>query len=74
MADRTLLLIDKAPKRANDRTWCFWEAGEGVYEPIVHRQWSQVAFHGHRFSRKLPTCFAGFNAGGFSGFYPSGNV
>lgn len=53
MADRTLLLVDRAPKHANDRTWCFWEAGEGVYEPIVHHRWDRVAFHSHRFSTVL---------------------
>ena len=50
---RSILLVDREPKRANDRTWCFWEAGQGWHEPIVHRRWGRVAFHGERFSAVL---------------------
>ena len=41
-----ILLIDPAAKTQNDRTWCFWEAGAGPFEAIVHRQWSQLDFYG----------------------------
>ena len=57
---QSLLLIDQAPKTANDRTWCFWEVGDNVFEPIVFRRWRQVAFHGEGFSRALdlsPYCY-----------------
>jgi lycopene beta-cyclase len=53
LGDKRILLIDKAPKAENDRTWCFWEAGDNVFEPIVFRAWDHVAFHGHRFSKVL---------------------
>lgn len=39
-----VLLIDPAPKTQNDRTWCFWEAGPGPFEEIVHRRWQQLDF------------------------------
>lgn len=38
-------LIDKAPKTANDRTWCFWEKQPGFFEPIVYKSWQQLWFH-----------------------------
>lgn len=53
LGDKRILLIDKAPKNENDRTWCFWEAGDGPFEQIVFRQWDHVAFHGNRFSQVL---------------------
>lgn len=44
--NQRILLIDPAAKTQNDRTWCFWEAGAGPFEAIVHRQWSQLDFYG----------------------------
>jgi lycopene beta-cyclase len=53
LTDKRILLIDKAPKAENDRTWCFWEAGDNAFESIVFRKWDHVAFHGNRFSKVL---------------------
>jgi lycopene beta-cyclase len=51
---RRILVIDREPKEKNDRTWAFWEAGTGPFEPILHRQWQTAWFHGtHGFARKL---------------------
>ena len=52
-ADKRILLIDKAPKNTNDRTWCFWETEEGLFEPIVHKRWNAAWYHTDRFSRLL---------------------
>lgn len=43
--DQKILLIDKAPKTENDRTWCFWEAQAGLFESIVYRQWERLWFN-----------------------------
>ncbi|MDW8425593.1 MAG: lycopene cyclase family protein [Meiothermus sp.] len=51
--ERSILLLDRAPKTTNDRTWCFWEAGEGPFEEVVFRRWTQVWFHGEGISRRL---------------------
>lgn len=40
----SILLVDQSFQRSNDRTWCFWEAGEGFFESIVHHQWSTLRF------------------------------
>ena len=37
--NKKILVLDKSPKIANDRTWCFWERGIGPFENIVHHQW-----------------------------------
>lgn len=38
----SILLIDQSFQRTNDRTWCFWEAGQGFFESIVHHRWSTL--------------------------------
>src|SRR5205823_324122 len=40
--DQKILLLDKAFKNKNDRTWCFWEKEEGYFENIVHHQWPHL--------------------------------
>ncbi len=52
-ANKKILLVDKEEKQQNDRTWCFWETGRGLFESIVHTQWSSAWFHGKDFSRLL---------------------
>jgi lycopene beta-cyclase len=41
-----ILLIDREPKRSNDRTWCYWEHEPDPFEAVVHRSWDHVAVHG----------------------------
>ncbi|MBS1564672.1 MAG: lycopene cyclase [Bacteroidetes bacterium] len=53
LAGRTILLVDKAPRSGDDRTWCFWEKEPGLFEPVVYRQWQHLLFHGKDFSRRL---------------------
>lgn len=40
--NRSILIIDKVLKNTNDRTWCFWEKGGGVWDNILSKNWSQV--------------------------------
>jgi lycopene beta-cyclase len=42
--DRSILLIEKDIKNTNDRTWCFWESGEGDLEELVYKSWDQGYF------------------------------
>ncbi len=50
---KTILLIDEAPKNKNDRTWCFWEMADGLFQPVVFRQWDQLYFNSPDFASKL---------------------
>lgn len=52
-ADKRILLIDRSAKQENDRTWCFWEAGEGLFEPVVFRSWDKLNFYGPQQGREL---------------------
>ena len=45
-AHKQVLLLDRSSKRENDRTWCFWEKGEGPFASAIFKQWSEVAFYG----------------------------
>ena len=51
--DKRILLIDKSEKTTNDKTWCFWEKENGVFEKIVFRQWQHLNFYSDGFSKKL---------------------
>ena len=50
LQNKRILLIEKEAKNTNDRTWCFWEKGEGVFEKIVYRNWDRAWFHANAYS------------------------
>jgi lycopene beta-cyclase len=50
---KKILLLDKAPKTENDRTWCFWEQEPGPFEKIVARQWRRLWFYGDNYTQLL---------------------
>ena len=41
---KTILLVDRERKERNDRTWCFWEQGQGFFEPVVSKSWEHLSF------------------------------
>lgn len=47
---KKVLLIDKTQKNTNDRTWCFWETGKDIFEPIVSNSWSKAEISGKDFT------------------------
>ena len=47
--DKSILLIEKDYKNTNDRTWCFWESGDGDLEGIVYKTWNQAYFNAENF-------------------------
>ncbi|MEZ0539012.1 lycopene cyclase family protein [Fibrella arboris] len=53
LRNRSVLIIDKDGKNTNDRTWCFWERGDGPFEPILFRKWNTVDFYGTTLSGAL---------------------
>lgn len=50
--EKKILLIDKAPKNINDKTWCFWEQQPGLFEDIVYHRWQQIDFYSNHFSAR----------------------
>ena len=47
------MIVDQQAKNQNDRTWCFWEKGEGLFQPIVHKEWQQLYFHSDTLTKAL---------------------
>ena len=49
LSGKRVLLVEPAGKKtAHDRTWSFWESGEGPFEHLLHYRWSQVSLHNDR--------------------------
>lgn len=53
LQDKKVLVIDRAAKNTNDRTWCFWEESPGLFEPVVYKSWQRLSFFAPSFSRQL---------------------
>lgn len=52
-SNKKILLVDKAPKRENDRTWCFWQQEESLFESLVSKNWNRLWFYGEDFTSQL---------------------
>lgn len=53
LCKKHILVVDKEQKDKNDRTWCFWEKGNGLFESIVKHQWKTLEFLSDDFQRKF---------------------
>lgn len=42
--DKSIAIIEPNPKNQNDRTWSFWEKGQGIFESVVAKKWNQLKF------------------------------
>jgi lycopene beta-cyclase len=52
-AQKKILLIEKADKQQNDRTWCFWETVPGFFESVVKKKWNHAWIYNKDFSRRM---------------------
>lgn len=51
---KKILLIDKALKNTNDRTWCFWsKENEEWYNPIIYKKWDKFEFKSNYYQNKF---------------------
>ena len=50
--EKSILLIDENTKKANDRTWCFWDE-HNLFDEIVSKKWNQAIFANEKFNRVL---------------------
>lgn len=51
--NKKVLVIDKDQKAHNDRTWCFWEEKEGLFESCVIKSWDKIRFTSPGYDAKL---------------------
>jgi lycopene beta-cyclase len=49
---KKILILDKESKKTNDRTWCFWEKGQGQFDSIVHKEWDTIHFEGATITKR----------------------
>ncbi|MCD0464475.1 lycopene cyclase family protein [Flavobacterium sp. ENC] len=52
-SDKTILLLDEDAKKTNDRTWCFWDQEESLWNSIISKKWDSALFVNEDFKRDL---------------------
>ena len=50
----SILIIDKEKKNSDDRTWCFWENGEGEWDELLHKSWGKILFESNTYKNTIP--------------------
>ena len=51
--DKSMLLIDENAKKTNDRTWCFWDKNDTIWEDTISKKWNSALFANEDFRRNL---------------------
>lgn len=51
--NKKLLLVDREHKTSNDKTWCFWEKNQDIFEDIVYKRWDKISFSSKLLNRKF---------------------
>ena len=51
---KRIALFEKQEQKGNDRTWCFWESGEGAFDELIETRWDRMRFRGTGIDRVLP--------------------
>ncbi|PAM95812.1 lycopene cyclase [Flavobacterium sp. IR1] len=52
-SDRSILLLDEDAKKTNDRTWCFWDQNQSIWNSIVFKKWNFALFGHDNFKQDL---------------------
>ena len=50
--DKSIAIIDKDKKNKNDRTWCYWEIGNGYFDSIVKKRWDEIQFYSKKLEKR----------------------
>jgi lycopene beta-cyclase len=48
--DKSILIIDQVKDKGNDKTWCYWEEGEGEWDELLTKKWPKVFFGSKHFT------------------------
>lgn len=51
--NKKILIIEKERKENNDRTWSYWEKGNGKWDTILTKKWDFANFKSATFAKKL---------------------
>ena len=52
--DKSILILEQDQKNTNDKTWCFWEKGDGAYDEIISAVWDKTLFYGENKRLEIP--------------------
>ena len=50
--DKSILILDREKKNANDRTWCYWETDNDEWNGIVSASWKNIIFKSKLYATK----------------------
>lgn len=69
--DKSILIIDRTKDKGNDRTWCYWEEGEGEWDALLTKSWSNIFFGSDSFSKTISISPFNYKMIRSEGFYKS---
>jgi len=49
----SILILEKDANKQNDRTWCFWEDGDGEWDDLLQSRWNAVQFNSPTHDQKI---------------------
>ncbi|MBL0026163.1 MAG: lycopene cyclase [Saprospiraceae bacterium] len=52
--NKSILLLERDDKKVNDRTWCYWEEGDGEWDHLTTKIWNKIYFGSPSFSKVMP--------------------
>ncbi len=53
-SQKSILILEPDCKSANDKTWSFWEKGQGKYDDLISASWDTALFFSSDVSLKIP--------------------
>lgn len=51
---KKILIIDRQAKIDNDRTWCYWEKGDGEWDHLLTKSWEKIYFGSENYKATIP--------------------
>lgn len=54
LLDKQVLIVDKADKNQNDRTWTFWGEPPADFKHLIHKSWHYIGLCDHYYSVQSP--------------------
>jgi lycopene beta-cyclase len=51
--NKSILLLDQDSKKTNDRTWCFWDKNETIWDSVISKKWDLALFANEDFKLDL---------------------
>ena len=51
---KSILIIDSIENRKDNRTWSYWESGDGEWDDIVAKSWDQICFYNNDTKKVIP--------------------